>query len=194
MSAGVTLAGNIKSILGVAESATIAITLNNYGNVIPTTSDGVLGNVQYIVPCNGSGAYSQALYGTYQITPAGTFYTITIKNAAGGYISQADYQLNTSGTFDIANLTPVTSYAGTPASTYKPSPPVTDILSSPSNPTTNGTRTVWTLSGPTISSVPEVYLNGIRQMLGVDFSYSGLTLTLFVAPTAGVLLQATYSL
>lgn len=67
-------------------------------------------------------------------------------------------------------------------------------LSSPTNPTANGTRTTWTLAGPTIGGSAAVYQNGARLMLNVDYTQTGLTLTWFSPPQPGDELQADYQL
>jgi hypothetical protein len=41
------------------------------------------------------------------ITPSGTFYTVEIFSAVGGYISIAKYKFTGSGTVDLSTLTPL---------------------------------------------------------------------------------------
>jgi hypothetical protein len=100
-----TLAGTVVTITGALDAATITVTLEGYGNAVPTTSDGTIGELSTVGTCTASGAYSIPLYANSQITPAGTYYSITVEDSNGGFISQGSFQVP-AGTNSIQALTP----------------------------------------------------------------------------------------
>lgn len=106
MATGAVLAGNIVNLTGVGDASSITVTLQNFGNAVPSTVDGSVSPLTFVVTCNGSGAYSQAYYDTAQITPPGTFYTYTIFSSTGGFIQSFDAQPS-SGTTALEDLTPI---------------------------------------------------------------------------------------
>lgn len=57
----------------------------------------------------------------------------------------------------------------------------------------NGTNAVFTLANaPAPTSAIRLYLNGVRQLQGTDFTLSGKTITFTTPPTTGDILQAFY--
>ena len=87
MSASATLAGSLVSLLGAdAANSYVTVQLQNTGNVPPSTTDGLIAPLSTTITANSSGAYSQAIYATSQITPSGTFYLFTIFTSAGQFV------------------------------------------------------------------------------------------------------------
>jgi hypothetical protein len=109
MAANITLTASLETILGGAGLAGyIEITLCNYGPVPPRIiGTGMLADAG-IPKLEGPGAsFSIRLYGNDQITPDGTYYSITIYDETKQPIQTANYILDGSGTFDLSNLSPI---------------------------------------------------------------------------------------
>lgn len=78
-SPAVTLTGTIKDISGNPIAGTVTATLGNFGGNAPTIAgDSELAPIQVSVTANGSGIWSLILWGSDQITPSNTTYTISI--------------------------------------------------------------------------------------------------------------------
>lgn len=179
MAAGVTLTGTLTDTGGNPIAGIVTLTLCNFGPIPPVivgTGNFVL--LQISATANGSGAFSITFYGNYQISPAGTYYQITIQQPGYSQIAMdsvigANYQFMTPGTFNLSNLTPfgpgypapvpaneTYSYEEVPAGTINGSNATFTLLYTPNPPQSlnlfqNGTRmtrgTAYTLAGNTIT-------------------------------------------
>lgn len=109
-SPGVTLNGKIRDISGNLISGTVTATLGNYGINPPVIiGDSELAPILVSTTANGSGVWSLTLWGSDQISPINTTYTIAITPANSNVaIWIADYLIN-SGTYDLSNLIPLIS-------------------------------------------------------------------------------------
>ena len=124
-SPGVTLGGTIRDIAGNPVAGTVQIVLSNLGGWSPTIAgDSELAPLQVTATANGSGVWTVTLWGNYQISPANTFYTVTIYPAgsnAGSWTSQ--FAFPSGGSFNLSNLTPVNAPILPPSQFLQP--PVT---------------------------------------------------------------------
>jgi hypothetical protein len=105
---GVTLTATLTDLLGNPNAGKIVLTLDNYGSLLPQISgDSSLAPVAYTAQADASGHISITIWGNYQISPAGTFYTVTLFSADGSFTQSVPYVFPTTGTFDLSSLTPL---------------------------------------------------------------------------------------
>lgn len=112
---GVTLSGTIKDISGNSVAGTVTATLGNYGRNSPViTGNSTVAPYQTSATANGSGVWTMTLWGSEQITPKNTTYTISITIPNSNTPPWINQFLIKSGTYDLSNLSPIT-FAPTPA-------------------------------------------------------------------------------
>ena len=88
-----TITGKLEDILGAVEDGSIEIALCGYGSQVPRANgSGLIAQPQdsEIVP-SVDGTFTAELTGNDQIAPAGTYYTITVKNENGDVIQVNAY-------------------------------------------------------------------------------------------------------
>lgn len=107
-SPNVTITGVLDASSGAVEAGWVTFTLVNYGlNVPKVTGTAIVVDLQMKAQANGSGAFSQVLWGNNQISPANTYYAVQFFSALGNPSEVQIYSFVGSGTFDISTLTPV---------------------------------------------------------------------------------------
>lgn len=101
----ITLAGNMLDLFGVAHAGSLTVQLAGYGAQDPRVPGTALIGLTSPeeIDCLG-GAYSFDLWGNDQITPAGTYYTVVVKDAAGNLIQILTFQFAGIHTYDLSNL------------------------------------------------------------------------------------------
>lgn len=109
MSNTVTITGTLTDITGTPTEGQVVITLQNYTPQPPIISGSdVIADTQITVQAASNGTWSVTLFLNSAITPANTFYKIALSPAGSTAPAiVASYAFNTSGTFDLSNLTPL---------------------------------------------------------------------------------------
>jgi hypothetical protein len=124
----ITLTADLKSILaGVSLAGSLQITLCGFGPALPAVAGaGMVANAgipETVGPQVGDTAISIALWGNDQITPAGTFYCITVLDEEGNAIQSGNYQFNGTATVDLSTaiqILPGGSLPPIPQMKYRP--------------------------------------------------------------------------
>lgn len=117
---GVTITGTLHDASGAATAGKVVFLLVNIGSGQPKVpGDSLLAPILVTAQAAGDGTFSASLYGNYQITPANTFYQVTVFAANGAQVSIGAYQFNTAGSFDLSTLAQMVPSA-TPARPYIP--------------------------------------------------------------------------
>ena len=103
----ITLTANLESILGAAEvSGYLRITLCGYGPQIPAVPGTCMiadaGIPMFVGPQVGATPLSIALWGNDVITPANTFYEVSVLDANKNVIQSGMYTFTGSGTIDLS--------------------------------------------------------------------------------------------
>lgn len=178
-SPGVTLSGVIQDIGGNPVAGSVQIVLSNLGGWAPTVVGSFeLAPIQVTATANGSGVWSVVLFGNYQISPAGTFYTVTVFPAgsnAGAWTGQ--FAFSAGGSFDLSNLTPINSPILPPSQFLQP--PVT-LAANNTWTGTNGFQAIsaTTLAIPTITgnvTFSGSLINIVGHLVGAAFIEVGLS-------------------
>jgi hypothetical protein len=111
----VTLSGILNSIAGASDQGRIIVTLVNFGAFIPevvgTTSPPVTGlelsEISQVVSAASNGTWSVSLFANVQLSPANTFYQISVFPANSNAPTQVAAYLLAPGSFDLSSLTPL---------------------------------------------------------------------------------------
>lgn len=109
---GITLTATLEDITGAAAGSTanpawIEVVLNGYGLTLPQIV-GTATIAQIVKKVISSGApISMSLWGNYQVTPAGTWYEITVYDGSNNIVQTGVYQFPSAGVFDLSSLTQV---------------------------------------------------------------------------------------
>lgn len=112
----ITLTATPQTITGsaagsAANPAKLLIVLCGFGLTPPSVAGtSILSQIAYSASSTGS-AISVALWGNDVITPANTFYQITVLDGNGNVVQTGAYLITGSGTIDLSNLTPITQPA-----------------------------------------------------------------------------------
>lgn len=105
-----TVTGKLESILaGAAELGTVVLKLHGYGQQVPRVSGtAMLGRTAAAtIQAGADGAWSAQLYGNDQITPPGTYYTVTVLDSNGTTIQVNAYQfVGPQSSFDLSSFPP----------------------------------------------------------------------------------------
>lgn len=106
-SPNITLTGTFVDMQGVAvNGGTVTATLQNYGGNVPQISgSATLETIIQSTTMTSTNTFSMVLYGNDQITPTGTYYSVTFPGP-GLQTTTKNYQLTGVGSFDLSNLTP----------------------------------------------------------------------------------------
>lgn len=105
----ITVTGTLQDIFGTAlTGAQIVFMLCGYGAQLPRVSGTSLlaKTAPIAVTPNGSGVFSQSLWGNDAITPSGTFYTVALLDEQGNTIQIACYKFTGSGSIDLSAQAP----------------------------------------------------------------------------------------
>lgn len=110
----VTITGTFEKITG-ASTGSVKFTLTNYSalSVPRVAGTGIIANTSYTSVAGSS--FSVALYGNDQITPANTVYQVTLFDANGNIVANANYSITGAGPYDLSNLTPLAEVPATNA-------------------------------------------------------------------------------
>jgi hypothetical protein len=180
-SPGCTLVGTLTDPSGNPLAGTVTLSLSNYGPVIPLISgSNLFAALTTTVVAASNGSFSLPFYGNYQITPANTYYTLTVLDPTSNTtfnlnVPQAAYQFLTSGTFDISTISPITTY---PNPVVGPTNNLNFQYEEVPAGTINGTNATFTLDyTPSPISSINLFQNGIRQTRGTAFTITGNTIT-----------------
>jgi hypothetical protein len=173
---GFTLTATLQTITGGAAGTTtypakLIIVLCGFGLAIPgVTGTSTIAQRKYVLLVSSSGQASQLLWGNDQITPAQTFYSITVVDGAGNILQTGNYELVGSGG-DLSTLTPIVPYV----------PPVPSSLQYRSC-TGAVPGTAYVAPGQTIA----VTQNGVFLRPNIDYTVGGgVNITLVNATSAG---------
>lgn len=69
---------------------------------------------------------------------------------------------------------------------------ITEVRNETPTGTPNGILTTFTIAHSPVAGTVAVYVNGARQKLATDYTFSGTTITFIVAPDTGSLITADY--
>jgi hypothetical protein len=193
----ITLTATLDTIAGVAvgttaDQAKLRIALCGFGSSLPRiagTSIVAPGPTTLFSPGT---AFSTAIWGNDQITPAGTYYSIELLDGQDNVVQCGAYQLTGSGTFDLSSLTPIVfpGQAGSVPSVIFSSVPTLQNGTG----AINSINTAFTFAAPPAPTpVIAVFVAGIYQdplapASDYTVAYSGSntwTITFTVAPAAG---------
>jgi hypothetical protein len=108
VSPNITLAGNLVDASGnPLAGGSLYVQLCSYGSQIPTVQQsGVIAQTNYIPTISGTGAYSFSLYGNDQITPAGSYYVMLVRDASNNVVQCSAFRFIGTQTVDLANVSP----------------------------------------------------------------------------------------
>lgn len=180
VSPGCTLTGTLTDTQGNTLQAVVTLTLCNFG-ASPALISGsnLFAQLQISVTSATNGTFSIPFYGNSQISPAGTYYNVTIQPVGANQsfnLSTLDipYQFLASGTFDISTLQPMTSY---PNPIVSPNYLTFSYEEVPQG-TLNGINATFTLDfTPAPLGSLNLFVNGVRQTRGIAFTLTGNTVT-----------------
>lgn len=164
----------------------LSVTLCNFGPILPRVAGtSMLAKIDQLLTL-AAGTLSLPLYGNDQITPGGTYYSISVLDDKKNVVQCGIYQFTGSATVDLSTATQIS--AGTPflTTTYFAAPPIMQSVTG----TINGINTVFTfMASSSANPLIALFVQGIYQTQGVgaDFTlaYSGSnvwTITFAVAP------------
>ena len=166
--------GNLYDLSGVTVAdCTVEILLAGFGSQLPRVAGTAM--LARVAPpaTTESGVFTTTLWGNDVITPANTFYVITIFDPDGNVIQTGNYQFTGSGSFDLSLQTPFDPVAPIPV-------PPGDYFEYGEVPSgaIDGTNATFTLSKtPAPAASHRLYKNGIRLIQGVAYSITGDTIT-----------------
>lgn len=117
-----TITGTLAGILGEEAEGSIEIALCGYGSVVPRVNGRALFSVvtEPDSEVDGDGTFTATLFGNDQIVPAGTYYTVTVKNENGDIVQCNAYLILGSNTYDL-NVTD-------PYDPSQPPPPLPPLI------------------------------------------------------------------
>lgn len=172
-SPNITLTANLETILGgAALTGYLEITLCGFGISPPRVAGTAMLADASIPQVKGpASAFSVALFGNDQITPANTFYSIAIYDQFQNVIQSGIYQLTGSGSFDLSQLTPITppsSSAGGILTTIFAAIPTVQQATG----TIDGVNTNFTFSAPAGTPTVVIYVGGVFQSGVANLDYS----------------------
>jgi hypothetical protein len=193
----VTLTATLQDCTGTAvgsaaNPAKLAIALCGFGPQLPRiagTSMLARPGPQYIEA--PAGTISTKVWGNDQITPSGTYYTISLLDSQGNIVQTAAYSLTGSGTFDLSNLVPLSfPNQNTPIILFA------SFTAAPSSQAcvgaVDGSNKVFTFTaGPSPTPLIQLFAAGVYQSATAPdytLSYSGAnvwTITFVTAPSFG---------
>jgi hypothetical protein len=104
-----TVTGTLNDIFGNADvGSSVIFQLCNYGPNLPRIANSnLLAKTRpSAVVVDNTGAFSQKLYGNDVITPAGTYYSLSVEDENESRIQTQAYQFTGSGSIDISGLIP----------------------------------------------------------------------------------------
>lgn len=191
----ITLTATIQDLTGsalgsVANPAKLCIALCGFGAQLPRiVGTSLIGRPGPIYFETTSGTFSVQLWGNDVITPAGTYYAISLIDANGNVVQSGAYQLTGGGTFDLSSLSPIISasqIAAIPQFIFSSNPAVQQCTG-----TVNGINTVFAFTAGPTSPTIAVFAGGVYQtLLAGDFTlgYAGSNvwnITFTTAPANG---------
>jgi hypothetical protein len=145
-----TITGKLENITGIIEDGTIDIALWGYGSQVPRSSGtGMLAKVDTApIEVNPDGTFEEELTGNDQIAPAGTYYTVTVRDKNGDVVQTNAYVFLGSNTYDLDVTDPFD-----PSQPQPPLPPliVNQLLLIPFSPTPNFPGDQYTTFGFTLT-------------------------------------------
>jgi hypothetical protein len=109
------ITGKLEDILGNVEGGSVEIALCGYGNQVPRANGQALISKPFATDTAGSdGTFTQELTGNDEIAPAGTYYTVTVKDKNGDivqvnaylFLGDTTYDLDVTDPFDPSQPTP----------------------------------------------------------------------------------------
>lgn len=117
-----TVTGKLQDVLTVVEEGSVEIALCGWGGRVPRDNGVALCGrpTSNSIPVQSNGTFTATVAGNDQISPAGTYYTVTVKNSNGDVVQVNAYQFNGSGTYDL-NLTD-------PYDPNQPPPPLPPLI------------------------------------------------------------------
>lgn len=202
----ITLTANLLDYSGVqigtaARPAYLRVQLCGFGQSLPRVAGtGMLARVAsnpQDIPYTGA-QISVKLFGNDAITPAGTFYAISVLDSNQNVIQAGPYLLNGSGTFDLSSLPPVLlpgQVSQTISATFAAVPSIAQATG-----TVDGTNTSFSFSAPSSPSpLISVYAGGVfYSATGGDFTltYTGSgvwTIAFATAPVNGPVIVVWFS-
>lgn len=186
-SPGVTLSGKIRDVFGNPIAGTVTATLGNYGANAPIIAgDSEIAPIAATATANGSGIWSLNLWGSDQISPTSTTYTISITPANSNVAIWISEYLIKSGSYDLSNLIPIivtpTTYVQPMAGPPGPQGPpgvgstwtiVTSSINFSANPgaacfvTTGASTIIATLPDPTVIPGQSIFVKKVDSGSGV---------------------------
>ena len=97
-----TISGDAIDIFNIdAGSGSLDVALCGYGGQVPRGPQGILPNAENSVTIDDQGQYSFEVAGNDIITPAGTYYTVTVRNANGDIVQVNAYVFADSQAYDL---------------------------------------------------------------------------------------------
>jgi hypothetical protein len=106
----VTLTGKLVNIIGAdaAEEGSIVISLCGYGSQVPIVpGSGIIGRLTTLeVDADASGDVTAELWGNDKISPAGTYYTVTVKDSNGDIMQVNAYVFQDGQSYDLGEAPP----------------------------------------------------------------------------------------
>lgn len=117
-SPGITLNATLQDVTGALTGSAqnpskIAIALCGYGPFLPRIAGtSMLARVGPIYIESSNGNFTTLLWGNDVITPAGTYYTISLLDGQGNVVQTGAYQFTGTGTYDLSSFPPI-AYPGT---------------------------------------------------------------------------------
>ena len=105
-----TLTGKLANIMGndAAEEGSVVIALCGYGSRVPVVpGQAVLGRLTTLdVDADASGDFEAELWGNDIIAPAGTYYTVTVKDSNGDIMQVNAYVFTEGQSYDLDTVQP----------------------------------------------------------------------------------------
>ncbi len=106
-----TVNGKLENVIsGEIEAGSVEVALCGYGSYLPRGGDGALyarpTSLPQQIPVAADGTFSFTVFGNDQIEPAGTYYTITIKDSNGDIVQCAAYLFLGGSNYDLDTTDP----------------------------------------------------------------------------------------
>jgi hypothetical protein len=107
--------------------AIVEIALCGYGSQVPgVTSDGNIGRLTNSIIAATDGTWTTDVYNNSNITPAGTYYVVTIKDENGDIAQVKAFRVTAGGSFDFETIAPIDP--DQPPPVIPTPPPVSELL------------------------------------------------------------------
>lgn len=104
----INITGSLTELTGLSDvSGTVIFQLQGFGNWLPTVpGTGLLATISTTAILAG-GTFATSLFGNDKISPAGTYYLVTIISDSGAQLASVPYQFTGTASVDLSSASPM---------------------------------------------------------------------------------------